>query len=385
MTTSASSPRAVIAARTARQPRLKRKTEKRTWSEGRVSGRRRWTATRVPVLSRRMAASRSSSALSVGSGGLGGLCATAPARRQLGAAGSGAISAARGSSARAGRLDGSAAGSAAAARGRLLAVVRLATGSGSRPRGGSRPRVRPRRSARSCPRLESRRSFSGATCLEISSTACSISESCFATCSADWYCSSASGSSPRRWWISARPRIAARFSGAARRTCSSSCLRFVETPQLEQRTAERDVGGQVCGVPLKASLTGRDRFFEAAGAAVLFREGRERDRRRVHLDPAFQFFNPRAVRHQSLECTTPLFFKEGAMDSSSSSGNCTGTVCEAVERAPGVVSDDERDGVAAEERIPAGRLHARAATCRRRSPRCSSRWCGPERRGSPTR
>ena len=101
-------------------------------------------------------------------------------------------------------------------------------------------------------------------------------------------------------------------------------LGFVEAAELEQRAAERDVSGQIGRMPLNASLTSRDRFFEPSGPPVLFREGRKGDRRRVHLDPAFQFFNPRAVGHQCWS-VPPLFF-EGAMDSSSSDGNATGTV-----------------------------------------------------------
>ena len=62
----------------------------------------------------------------------------------------------------------------------------------------------------------------GSTLRASSATVRCRSGSFFASASAARYCASASASSPRRSWISATPRIAARFSGALLRTVVSS-------------------------------------------------------------------------------------------------------------------------------------------------------------------
>ena len=65
---------------------------------------------------------------------------------------------------------------------------------------------------------------------------------------------SVSGISPRRWWISARPRMAARFSGADRSTSRARRAPRRSRPSLDQRASERDPRGQVGRMPLE---TGR--------------------------------------------------------------------------------------------------------------------------------
>ncbi len=107
-----------------------------------------------------------------------------------------------------------------------------------------------------------------------------------------------------------------------------TCL--VEASQLEQRAPERDASGQVGGVTLQSGLARGYRFFEAASTPVFFGESRKRDGRRVHLDPAFQFFDARALGPQSR--SVPPIVRAGAM--LSASGNCTGTDVEVVPLRP---------------------------------------------------
>ena len=73
--------------------------------------------------------------------------------------------------------------------------------------------------------------------------------------------------------------------------------RLVEPAELEQRPAQSHACGQVGGMPLEAGLTRGDRLFELSGAPVLFGERGEGDRRRVHVDPAFEFFDAGTVGH----------------------------------------------------------------------------------------
>jgi hypothetical protein len=50
-------------------------------------------------------------------------------------------------------------------------------------------------------------------------------------------------------------------------------------------------------MPLQPRAARLDRFLEAADAAELFGKRRERDRRRVRLDPTPQFLYARVLRH----------------------------------------------------------------------------------------
>ncbi len=91
--------------------------------------------------------------------------------------------------------------------------------------------------------------------------------------------------------------MAARFSGASFRTYSSSCLASCSRPDLDLGAAQRDVGGEIGRMTDKAGLAGVNRLVESFGATVLLGERREGNGRRVRLDPAFQFFDARRVRH----------------------------------------------------------------------------------------
>ena len=77
---------------------------------------------------------------------------------------------------------------------------------------------------------------------ESSVTVRSRSGSLRASARAARYCFSASASAPRRWKISARPRMAARFSGAPARTTLELGLRLVELIDLDEGASERDTG-----------------------------------------------------------------------------------------------------------------------------------------------
>ena len=73
--------------------------------------------------------------------------------------------------------------------------------------------------------------------------------------------------------------------------------RVLQAADFNECPAERHVGRQIGWMSNKAGGAGFDRFFETLGAPVFLGEGGEGDRRRVRLDPAFQFFNARRVRH----------------------------------------------------------------------------------------
>ena len=76
-------------------------------------------------------------------------------------------------------------------------------------------------------------------------------------------------------------------------------LRLLVLVQFDERTSESDASGEVGGVPLQSGLAGGDGLFELTRAAVFLGKGGEGDGRRVHLDPAFQFLDARAVGHSN--------------------------------------------------------------------------------------
>ena len=76
--------------------------------------------------------------------------------------------------------------------------------------------------------------------------------------------------------------------------------RLVELPDFEERAPERDMRGNIRGMPLQSGLAGVDGFLKLTEAPVLFGQRRKRDRRRVQLDPAFEFFD--AIRHAPRYC-----------------------------------------------------------------------------------
>ena len=71
--------------------------------------------------------------------------------------------------------------------------------------------------------------------------------------------------------------------------------RVVEPAKLEERSPERDARGDIGRVPQQAGFTCGDRVLELPCPAVLFGQGRERDRRRIQLDPASQFLDAGVV------------------------------------------------------------------------------------------
>ena len=72
---------------------------------------------------------------------------------------------------------------------------------------------------------------------------------------------------------------------------------LVVPADLEQRSSQRDAGRQVRGMTLQAGPARGYRIVEPAGAAVFLGERGKRDRRRIDLDPASQFFNAGGVGH----------------------------------------------------------------------------------------
>ena len=80
--------------------------------------------------------------------------------------------------------------------------------------------------------------------------------------------------------------------------------RVLQPADFDQRAAERDVSGQVGRMAHEAGCAGCNRLLETLGAPVLLGERREGDGRRVRLDPAFQFFNARSVRHGLTDYST---------------------------------------------------------------------------------
>ena len=73
--------------------------------------------------------------------------------------------------------------------------------------------------------------------------------------------------------------------------------RFVEPAEFQEGPTEGHAGGDIGRVPLQSGFAGGDGVFELACPPVLLRQGRERDRRRVQLDPASQFLDAGVVRH----------------------------------------------------------------------------------------
>ena len=70
---------------------------------------------------------------------------------------------------------------------------------------------------------------------------------------------------------------------------------FVEPIDFEQRAAERDARREIRGMLLQTRPGNLDRLVVLADATMLFGELRKGNRRRILLDPASKFFNPRIV------------------------------------------------------------------------------------------
>jgi hypothetical protein len=70
---------------------------------------------------------------------------------------------------------------------------------------------------------------------------------------------------------------------------------FLELPQLDQRSPQRDPRRHVGWMSLQSRAAGLDRVMEQPGATVLVGQCGEGDRRRVLLDPAPQLVDAGVV------------------------------------------------------------------------------------------
>lgn len=84
---------------------------------------------------------------------------------------------------------------------------------------------------------------------------------------------------------------------------SQLTARGVQIAQREQRATEGHARGMVFGVMSESGPADADGVLMAAGAPVFLGELREGKRRRVPLDPASQFLQPRWISHP-WECTS---------------------------------------------------------------------------------
>ena len=82
----------------------------------------------------------------------------------------------------------------------------------------------------------------------------------------------------------------------------SFCL--VEPAKLRQGAAERHVRGDIEGMLFEACAAKTHGLVIVTGAAMLFRELRKRNRRRILLNPASKFVNPRMARQAAIVAPT---------------------------------------------------------------------------------
>ena len=73
--------------------------------------------------------------------------------------------------------------------------------------------------------------------------------------------------------------------------------RFVVAADLQEGSAQGDASREVRRMALQARPARGNRVVEVTRAAVFLGQRRERDRRRIRLDPASQFFNASGVGH----------------------------------------------------------------------------------------
>ena len=76
-------------------------------------------------------------------------------------------------------------------------------------------------------------------------------------------------------------------------------LGVVVLSELDERPAQRDARRQIARMNGEPGAADLDGFGILPGPPLLLRELRERDRRRILLDPASKVLNPRIVRHQN--------------------------------------------------------------------------------------
>jgi hypothetical protein len=75
-------------------------------------------------------------------------------------------------------------------------------------------------------------------------------------------------------------------------------LGVVVLSEFDERPAQRDARGQIARMDGEPGAADLDGFGMLPRPPVLLRELRERDRRRILLDPASKIFNPGIVGHQ---------------------------------------------------------------------------------------
>src|SRR3954470_9658965 len=73
--------------------------------------------------------------------------------------------------------------------------------------------------------------------------------------------------------------------------------RVLQPADFNQRPTERYVRGEIRGMSNESGRAGIDRLGEPCSAAVLFRQRRKGDRRRVRLDPALQILDAWTIGH----------------------------------------------------------------------------------------
>ena len=72
---------------------------------------------------------------------------------------------------------------------------------------------------------------------------------------------------------------------------------FRKAADLDERPAQCDVSGKVGRMSNETGRARLDRFSESPGAAIFLGQRRKGNRRRVRLDPAFQFLDAWTVSH----------------------------------------------------------------------------------------
>jgi hypothetical protein len=80
--------------------------------------------------------------------------------------------------------------------------------------------------------------------------------------------------------------------------------RIIQQIELDERSAECDARRKVAGMNGESCAAGLHRLLDMPCAATLFGELRKRNRRRIPLDPASQFLNPRVVGHRDYGTVT---------------------------------------------------------------------------------
>ena len=81
-------------------------------------------------------------------------------------------------------------------------------------------------------------------------------------------------------------------------------LGLIDPAELHERPAKGNPRRHIRGMLHQASATHANGFVVVPGTSVFLGELRKRNRRRILLDPASKFFNPRVVGHPSIMAQT---------------------------------------------------------------------------------